>query len=381
MRIQDSQVTLASARAATTLDQTRSTMEAWVGARPQRAAVTRIGDRPASIVALSTQAIAAASRQAAAKQATAAVAQQVRSSLADIAAKAQQTVGAGGTDSDASDPAVTDPNLVAFIALIEKLTGKKVHLIHPHEADGQASAAQSAPQSAGGGAPAQAQQAEGWGVEVHIEQVHQETESTAFSAEGKVVTGDGKTITFAYELAMQRTESIKVTTDILAGDAARKIDPIALNLNGGPVALSENRTSFDLNSDGTDEKIATPADGTYFLTIDTNENGKVDNGAELFGPATGNGFTELKKLDTDANGWIDEADKAYSSLRLWSGSGNDTKSLAEAGIGALFVGQSASTQFELKSGSNESLGQIVTSSVYLRENGTAGALQQVDLTA
>ena len=293
----------------------------------------------------------------------------------------------GASEADANDTTITDPNLVAMIALIEKLTGRKVRLVRPGEMHGNAEATaraagkQAAAQSAGGGTPAQAQPTEGWGVEVHIEQIHQETESTAFSAQGKVVTGDGRTINFDYALSMQRAESIKVTTDILAGDAVRKIDPIALNLNGGPVALSDNRTSFDLNSDGTAENIATPTGGTYFLTLDANGNGKVDNGSELFGPATGNGFTELKRLDGDGNGWIDEADAAYANLRLWSGDGNETKSLAQADIGALYVGQSASTQFELKSMSNESLGQIVTSSVYLNENGTAGALQQVDLTA
>jgi hypothetical protein len=56
-------------------------------------------------------------------------------------------------------------------------------------------------------------------------------------------------------------------------------------------------------------------------------------------------------------------------------------SLAEAGVGALYVGRSASTQFDLRSDANETLGQIVSSSVYLGENGKPGAVQQVDLTA
>jgi hypothetical protein len=45
------------------------------------------------------------------------------------------------------------------------------------------------------------------------------------------------------------------------------------------------------------------------------------------------------------------------------------------------VGESASTLFELRSDSDESMGQIVSSSVYLAENGKPGAMQQVDLTA
>ena len=89
----------------------------------------------------------------------------------------------------------------------------------------------------------------------------------------------------------------------------------------------------------------------------------------------------MKSLDTDANGWIDAADAAYASLKLWSGGGSEHKSLAEAGVGALYVGQSAATQFDLRNAANETLGQIRSSSLYLSEDGKPGAMRQVDLTA
>lgn len=127
--------------------------------------------------------------------------------------------------------------------------------------------------------------------------------------------------------------------------------------------------------------MALPAAGTYFLALDRDGSGTIDSGSELFGPATGNGFAELKSLDTDGNGWIDEGDAAYASLKLWSGADGGLKTLDGAGVGALYVGKSAATQFDLRSGANETLGQVVSSSLYLGENGKPGAMQQVNLTA
>jgi hypothetical protein len=73
-----------------------------------------------------------------------------------------------------------------------------------------------------------------------------------------------------------------------------------------------------------------------FLVFDRNGNGKADNGSELFGVASGNGFADLRRLDEDRNGWIDENDSAWRQLAVWSGSG--FASLAERQVGALYTG-------------------------------------------
>ena len=49
--------------------------------------------------------------------------------------------------------------------------------------------------------------------------------------------------------------------------------------------------------------------------FDRNGNGKADNGSELFGVASGNGFADLRRLDEDRNGWIDESDAAFDRLQ------------------------------------------------------------------
>ena len=54
-------------------------------------------------------------------------------------------------------------------------------------------------------------------------------------------------------------------------------------------------------------------------------------------------------------------------------------SLKEANVGALSLAHVA-TAFDLRNGSNETLGQIRSSGVFLQESGGIGSLQQVDLS-
>jgi hypothetical protein len=386
VRIEQSLVSLSSHRAATVSDMTHSTMEAWIGDRPSRAAPA--GGSGAAATSAGSSA-ADAQRAAIARLSAEALAMARQTTTPGSSAGA---IGAAST-SDAtgpdgmSDPAVSDPKLAVLILLVERMTGHKIQLVRPGDvpANAEEPAQQAGPGavaavSAAKGAPAAPQRA-GWGVEIQVQQVHQESESTSFTATGQVVTADGRTINFDYQLQMSRSFSQTTTTDLQAGDAVKKIDPIALNLSGGPVALRQDRSAFDINSDGTAEQVALPAAGTYFVAIDANGNGKIDNGSELFGPATGNGFTELKALDTNHNGWVDSGDAAYASLKLWSGADGGLSSLDQAGVGALYVGKSVSTQFDLRSAANETLGQLISSSVYLGENGQPGQLAQVDLTA
>ena len=161
-------------------------------------------------------------------------------------------------------------------------------------------------------------------------QVRHETETTTFSAAGKVKLDSGDTIEFSVKLSMNRELTEINGVAVRAGNMS---DPIAVNLDGAGVRLNPDRQPFDLNGDGVDEMIATLAEGSAWLARDIDGNGAVDSGRELFGPSTANGFRELAALDTDRNGWIDEGDAAFVQLGLWRG---DTfTSLSDAGIGAL----------------------------------------------
>ena len=67
----------------------------------------------------------------------------------------------------------------------------------------------------------------------------------------------------------------------------------------------------------------------------------INDGNELFGTKSGDGFKDLAKYDKDRNGWIDEADDIFDDLRIWTKDeqGNDKLlTLKEAGVGAIYLG-------------------------------------------
>ena len=205
----------------------------------------------------------------------------------------------------------------------------------------------------------------------------------SFSAAGVIRTADGQEIRFDLSLSLQRTFSFDSETSLKLGDAARqKKDPLILNFAGPAAQLTSQRFTFDLNADGKSEQIHFATGGSGFLALDRNGNGKIDNGSELFGAHSGNGFADLAGLDSDGNGWIDENDPAYAQLRVLnkSADGQDRLStLAAAGVGAIALNH-VGTPFDLYAAQHDLQGQIRSSGVFLREDGTAGTVQQVDLT-
>ncbi len=208
-------------------------------------------------------------------------------------------------------------------------------------------------------------------------EVH-ESESMSFSSKGVVNTADGKTIEFKVNLDMQRayTQSSEVLIEI----GAKMQDPLVINYDGKGVAFGEDSLELDITMDGTPEQFKNLAEGSGFLAFDKNQNGVIDDGSELFGPQTGSGFGELAAYDQDNNGWIDESDDIFTSLKLWTVSPSGQKTLIgikEADVGAIYLGKVAS-DYQMKNGS-EMIAKIRETSVYLKENGGAGTIHEIDL--
>ncbi|WP_217126163.1 hypothetical protein [Hydrogenophilus thiooxidans] len=208
------------------------------------------------------------------------------------------------------------------------------------------------------------------------------TEALAFSASGVVRTADGRTIEFAAGFTWQRSESLSVslaTTQLTAERAPKMKDPLVVDFTASEGELVDIGFRFDLMGNGTEVNLPVPISGKGFLVFDRNGNGRVDDGKELFGPATGDGFAELAALDEDSNGWIDEGDQSYHRLFVWHPFAPDRLiALRNADIGALAT-QAVRTRFTVDDSNGNPLGQLQKSSIYLRESGGVGTVSHLDL--
>ena len=208
-----------------------------------------------------------------------------------------------------------------------------------------------------------------------------ETEDTGFRSKGKAVTADGRAIDFDINVHMSR-EFEKYSEERIQFDKINCVDPLVINLKPGVTEVSDQEFYFDLDSDGKEDKIKSLAPGNGFLALDINSDGKVNDGSELFGTKSGNGFEELSRFDSDGDGWIDEDDDIFDKLRVWvREDGNDKLlSFKEAGIGAINL-MNASTEYSLKDMTNKTNAIIRATGMFLYEDGRAGTLQQVDMVS
>ena len=198
-------------------------------------------------------------------------------------------------------------------------------------------------------------------------------------AGGVVRTADGREINFSLDVSMSRQFMSNQSLSIRAGAAMK--DPLVINLSGAPGDLTEQKYSFDIDSDGDADQISFAGQGNGFLALDRNNDGTINDGGELFGTESGNGFKDLAEFDTDGNQWIDENDAVFDKLRIWmkDETGRDQLvALGQAGVGAIYLGN-VSTEFAVKDAANSQQGQVRSSGVFLRENGGAGVIQQIDL--
>lgn len=285
--------------------------------------------------------------------------------------------------SDAIDQADNDPVLRLIRLMVEMLTGQRLKSMSVRL--GAAPAATAAASAPAPGAAHTSQSAPvaraGYGLEYDERVIHSESEQTLIQARGEVLTADGRAIAFRLDLAMTRSYREETSVSLRAGDGVRK-DPLVINFAAATTQLESQRFSFSLDASVGAQRLPMLARGSGFLALDLNGNGAIDSGKELFGAKSGDGFADLAAYDSDHNGWIDEADAVFSRLRIWrpDAQGQGTlATLSEAKVGALALARTA-TPFELRDSANRSLGGVAATGVFLREDGSAGSLQQVDLT-
>lgn len=290
-----------------------------------------------------------------------------------------------------------DPKLLLIRAIIEAISGKSIKFVGESAANQSDKANSTTPTMAnianianlananGGEVIAVSSGNTAFGLRYNSNEVIKENETTNFSASGIIKTADGKEIQFQCDLSMQRSFYMDNSTEIFMGastDRKSLCDPLIINFAGTAAELKNTTFAFDLNADGSAENIQELAAGSAFLVLDKNKDGKINNGNEMFGTQSGDGFADLSVYDEDGNGWIDENDSVYNSLGVWNNSayGGKIRSLKEAGIGAIYL-QNANTEFSIKDKTtNELQGQIRKTGIFLNEkNGNIGTIQHVDL--
>ena len=207
-----------------------------------------------------------------------------------------------------------------------------------------------------------------------------EYESTSFMTQGKVQTEDGRSIDFNVAFSMSRACSATINTMEVAQYVLT--DPLVINLDADMTEISDQKFFFDIDSDGKEEEISELGKGSGFLALDKNGDGKINDGNELFGTKSGDGFKDLAAYDEDGNGWIDENDDVFSKLKVWTKDedGNDVLlDLKKADVGAIYLGNT-NTEYSYKDESLNTQAVLRKTGVYLKEStGSAGTVCHVDL--
>ena len=208
-----------------------------------------------------------------------------------------------------------------------------------------------------------------------------EEEYTSFSAEGMAMTEDGRQIDFNLQMEMSRSFSLYTKTEIPMLASVFQ-DPLVVNVGGSVTSISDQKFRFDIDVDGILDEISMPTTGSGFLALDKNGDGTINDGSELFGTKSGDGFKDLAEYDSDGNGWIDENDEIFDKLMIWykNGDGKDELiDLKEADIGAIYLGEQ-STTFKLQGTDFNTNGMVRSTGIFLHEStGLAGTIQHVDL--
>ncbi|WP_419769584.1 MAG: hypothetical protein ACNI3C_09585 [Candidatus Marinarcus sp.] len=216
------------------------------------------------------------------------------------------------------------------------------------------------------------------------EQYYQK-QTVDFSASVKIQTPN-KSYDMNIDLSFSQELYQSKSTQMIIGDE-NFIDPLVINY-GEDINPFENISklhfAFDLDNDGSTEMIPQLKQGAGFLALDKNENGKIDNGSELFGPSTNNGFAELAQYDSDQNNWIDENDTIFDKLKIWSIDENGKHSLVSllnGNVGAIYLGD-VQSGFKYQSAIDQTEAVQKSNGVFVKEDGSGiGIVNSIDVVA
>eukprot|EP01022_Parablepharisma_sp_SALTPOND_P029445 TRINITY_DN7350_c0_g1_i1.p1 TRINITY_DN7350_c0_g1~~TRINITY_DN7350_c0_g1_i1.p1 ORF type:complete len:286 (+),score=21.35 TRINITY_DN7350_c0_g1_i1:3-860(+) len=183
------------------------------------------------------------------------------------------------------------------------------------------------------------------------------TSARSFTLDLEIHANDGvvnKEVEISLGQSLASTMRVDFSKEM--SEKQKLLDPIVIDFDGNGVELADKKFAFDLDSDGRKDQISMLKKGSAYLALDRNNNGKIDNGNELFGTKSGDGFKDLGMYDLNRDAKIDANDDIYDKLRVWrkDESGADSLvALGEAGVGVIHLNPT-----ELKNSLYDSTGNL-----------------------
>jgi len=201
----------------------------------------------------------------------------------------------------------------------------------------------------------------------------------SFQADLNLQLEGGGSVDLSYKASLFETNELRIQRQLVIDGEV--VDPLVLTFDQSSATLSQAKVDFDLNVDGEIESISYATGPSAFLALDKNNNGKIDDGSELFGATSGDGFADLAQYDDNRDGVIDESDAVFSKLQLSSADHQgkiQLENLADRNVGAIFLAN-LNTDIMLANANNEGNGLVRKSGLFLLEDYTPGLVQHVDI--
>ncbi|WDE10780.1 hypothetical protein [Thalassomonas haliotis] len=223
------------------------------------------------------------------------------------------------------------------------------------------------------------------GEQVQVEEWFTREQSLSYQMQGQFQLDD-KQISLSYEFNIS-SESTRYRR--FATRAGNLQDPLLVQFGNQSLGHIQDRQAFDINNDKSLDKLPVFSGDVGYLVFDENANGRADDGSELFGPASGNGFQELAAFDSNQNGFIDKDDEHFEQLYLWQPKGESEGevepgaqqqwlSLDDAGIAAINL-SAIETPYSFYDENDQLEAQMRRSSFAIGENGRGYGVHQVDV--
>ena len=205
--------------------------------------------------------------------------------------------------------------------------------------------------------------------------------SQSFNAVLKLQTEEGKQLEVSFSSLFFEAQSKNSQTQLIID--GKIIDPLVLTFGRDSPELSHQKVNFDLDADGGLDSISYATGASAFLALDKNGNGRIDDGSEMFGAISGDGFADLAIYDDNKDGIIDSSDLVFEQLQLSRVNSRGELQLgplSEAKVAAIFL-NSITTPQTLADEHNNTEALVRKSSIFLYLDYQAGLIQHVDIIA